>query len=131
MTEITVSDVALCSSRSWSATSAPGRYFRGYCQCGECHRLQVGKAGGKLDSKFRPMHSGMRRLTAPRKNRPLCRRRGSNLDAQRFIKPDSVISDVLGASGRAMIEALIAREQSPSKLARLANLISWACICPR
>src|SRR5262252_4334123 len=37
------------------------------------------------------------------------------------IKLDSVISDVLGASGRAMIEALIAGEQSPSKLARLAN----------
>ena len=37
------------------------------------------------------------------------------------IKLDSVISDVLGVSGRAMIEALIAGEHSPSKLARLAN----------
>ena len=37
------------------------------------------------------------------------------------IKLDSAISDVLGVSGRAIIEALIAGEQSPSKLARLAN----------
>ena len=37
------------------------------------------------------------------------------------IKLDSVITDVMGLSGRAMIEALIAGESNPAKLARLAN----------
>lgn len=37
------------------------------------------------------------------------------------IKLDSVITDVLGMSGRAMIEALIAGESNPAKLAGLAN----------
>jgi hypothetical protein len=37
------------------------------------------------------------------------------------IKLDSVISDVTGASGRAMIEALIAGETDPLRLARLAS----------
>jgi transposase len=37
------------------------------------------------------------------------------------IKLDSVISDVMGKSGRAMIEAMIAGETNPSKLAALAD----------
>jgi transposase len=37
------------------------------------------------------------------------------------IKLDSVISDIMGTSGRAMIEALIAGETDPAKLATLAN----------
>jgi transposase len=37
------------------------------------------------------------------------------------IKLDSVISDVVGMSGRAMIEALIAGETDPDRLARLAH----------
>ena len=37
------------------------------------------------------------------------------------IKLDSVITDVMGMSGRAMIEALIAGESNPAKLANLAN----------
>ena len=37
------------------------------------------------------------------------------------IKLDSVITDVMGMSGRAMIEALIAGESDPAKLARLAD----------
>ncbi len=37
------------------------------------------------------------------------------------IKLDSVITDIIGMSGRAMIEALIAGESNPAKLARLAN----------
>lgn len=37
------------------------------------------------------------------------------------IKLDSVISDVIGASGRAMIEALIAGETDPLRLASLAS----------
>src|SRR5262249_2434819 len=37
------------------------------------------------------------------------------------IKLDSVITDIMGASGRKMIEALIAGEKDPAKLARLAH----------
>jgi transposase len=37
------------------------------------------------------------------------------------IKLDSVITEVMGMSGRAMIEALIGGESDPAKLARLAN----------
>jgi transposase len=37
------------------------------------------------------------------------------------IKLDSVISDIIGASGRAMIEALIAGETNPARLAQLAS----------
>jgi|KBSMisStandDraft_5_1062788.scaffolds.fasta_scaffold248477_1 transposase len=37
------------------------------------------------------------------------------------IKLESVISDILGVSGRAMIEALIAGESDPAKLAQLAH----------
>jgi transposase len=37
------------------------------------------------------------------------------------IKLDSVISDVLGRSGRAMLEAMIAGESDPKRLAELAN----------
>jgi transposase len=37
------------------------------------------------------------------------------------IKLDSVLSDLMGQSGRAMIEAIIARETNPAKLASLAN----------
>lgn len=37
------------------------------------------------------------------------------------IKLDSVISDIVGTSGRAMIEALVAGETAPAQLARLAN----------
>jgi len=37
------------------------------------------------------------------------------------IKLDSVISEVMGLSGRAMIEAMIAGETNPTKLAALAH----------
>ena len=37
------------------------------------------------------------------------------------IKLDSVITDIMGLSGRKMIEALIAGESDPAKLARLAD----------
>jgi transposase len=37
------------------------------------------------------------------------------------IKLDSVITDIMGLSGRKMIEALIAGEKDPAKLARLAD----------
>jgi transposase len=37
------------------------------------------------------------------------------------IKLDSVITDVMGLSGRKMIEAMIAGQKDPAKLARLAD----------
>jgi transposase len=37
------------------------------------------------------------------------------------IKLDSVIADIVGMSGRGMIEALIAGQTDPAKLAALAN----------
>ena len=37
------------------------------------------------------------------------------------IKLDSVLSDFMGKSGRAMIEAMIAGETNPAKLASLAH----------
>ncbi len=37
------------------------------------------------------------------------------------IKLDSVISDILGVSGRRMIDAMIARVRSPAKLAAMAD----------
>ena len=37
------------------------------------------------------------------------------------IKLDSVISDIMGLSGRKMIEALIAGKKDPAKLAQLAD----------
>jgi transposase len=37
------------------------------------------------------------------------------------LKLDSVIADITGTSGRAMLEAIIAGESDPAKLARLAN----------
>jgi transposase len=40
---------------------------------------------------------------------------------QANVKLDSVISDVLGQSGRAMLEAMIAGESDPQALAKLAN----------
>ena len=43
------------------------------------------------------------------------------------IKLDSVLTDLMGKSGRAMIEALIAGETNPAKLKRLpADLNRWA-----
>ena len=43
------------------------------------------------------------------------------------IKLDSAISDVMGLSGRAMIEALIAGESDPERLAQLAHRRIKAC----
>ena len=37
------------------------------------------------------------------------------------IKLDSVVTDIMGLSGRKMIEAMIAGQTDPAKLARLAD----------
>jgi len=41
------------------------------------------------------------------------------------IKLSSVVSDVLGKSGRAMIEAMIRGQQSPEALSELAKGNAW------
>ena len=84
-------------------------------------------AHGLIRSSFVPdeQTQEMRSLLRPRKQ--LVRER--NKHVQRLqktledanIKLDSVISDVMGLSGRAMIEALIAGESDPERLAQLAH----------
>lgn len=72
-----------------------------------------------------PVFQELRALTRTRKQ--LVREQGSH--TQRLqktledanIKLDSVISDILGVSGRAMVEALIAGETNPVRLAELAH----------
>jgi transposase len=84
-------------------------------------------AHGLIRASFVPDNPTQEMRTLLRTRKQLVREQSSHIlriqktleDAN--IKLDSVISDVLGVSGRAMIEALIAGEHSPSKLARLAN----------
>jgi transposase len=84
-------------------------------------------AHGLIRASFVPDSPTQEMRTLRRTRKQLVREKSSHIlriqktleDAN--IKLDSVISDVWGASGRAMIEALIAGEHSPSKLARLAN----------
>jgi transposase len=84
-------------------------------------------AHGLIRASFVPDSPTQEMRTLLRTRKQLVREKSSHIlriqktleDAN--IKLDSVISDVLGVTGRAMIEALIAGEHSPSKLARLAN----------
>jgi len=79
-------------------------------------------AHGLIRASFVPDSPTQEMRTLMRTRKQLVREKSSHIlriqktleDAN--IKLDSVISDVLGASGRAMIEALIAGEHSPSKL---------------
>jgi transposase len=84
-------------------------------------------AHGLIRASFVPdtQTQGMRTLLRTRKQ--LAREKASH--TQRIqktledanIKLDSVITDIIGLSGRKMIEALIAGEKDPVKLARLAD----------
>src|SRR3989442_152306 len=56
------------------------------------------------------------------------------------IKLTAVLADITGVSGRAILQALVAGERDPERLATLANarvkaspadLVSWAGLCPR
>jgi transposase len=84
-------------------------------------------AHGLIRPSFVPdsQTQGMRALMRTRKQ--LVREKASHtLRIQKTledanIKLDSVITDIIGASGRKMIEALIAGENDPAKLARLAD----------
>src|SRR5712691_2898279 len=84
-------------------------------------------AHGLIRASFVPDTQTQELRTLLRTRKQLVREKASHIlrvqktleDAN--IKLDSVITDVMGMSGRAMIEALIAGESNPAKLARLAN----------
>jgi transposase len=84
-------------------------------------------AHGLIRASFVPDTQTQELRTLLRTRKQLVREKSSHIlrvqktleDAN--IKLDSVITDVMGTSGRAMIEALVAGESNPAKLARLAN----------
>ena len=84
-------------------------------------------AHGLIRASFVPDTQTQELRTLLRTRKQLVREKSSHiLRVQKMledanIKLDSVITDVMGMSGRAMIEALIAGESDPAKLARLAN----------
>jgi len=84
-------------------------------------------AHGLIRASFVPDTQTQELRTLLRTRKQLVREKSSHiLRVQKMledanIKLDSVITDVMGMSGRAMIEALIAGESNPAKLARLAN----------
>jgi transposase len=85
------------------------------------------QAHGLIRGSFVPPRevADLRNLMRTRKQ--LVRERSSHIQRiqktleQANVKLDSVISDVLGQSGRAMLEAMIAGESNPQALAKLAN----------
>src|SRR5262252_6126161 len=84
-------------------------------------------AHGLIRPSFVPDHPTQEMRTLLRTRNQLVREKSSHIlriqktleDAN--IKLDSVITDIMGVSGRKMIEALIAGEKDPAKLARLAD----------
>jgi transposase len=84
-------------------------------------------AHGLIRGSFVPDQQTQEMRTLLRTRKQLVRERSSHVqrlqktleDAN--IKLDSVISDVMGLSGRAMVEALIAGESHPDRLAQLAH----------
>jgi transposase len=84
-------------------------------------------AHGLIRASFVPDSQTQELRTLLRTRKQLVREKSSHIlrvqktleDAN--IKLDSVVTDIMGMSGRAMIEALIAGESDPGKLARLAN----------
>ena len=84
-------------------------------------------AHGLIRASFVPDTQTQELRTLLRTRKQLVREKASHIlrvqktleDAN--IKLESVITDVMGMSGRAMIEALIAGESDPAKLASLAN----------
>ncbi len=84
-------------------------------------------AHGLIRGSFVPDRQTQEMRTLLRTRKQLVRERGGHVqrlqktleDAN--IKLDSVITDILGVSGRAMIEAMIAGESDPDQLAGLAD----------
>jgi transposase len=90
-------------------------------------------AHGLIRASFVPDTQTQEMRTLLRTRKQLVREKSSHIlrsqktleDAN--IKLDSVITDIMGLSGRKMIEALIAGEKDPAKLARLADPRVKAC----
>jgi len=84
-------------------------------------------AHGLIRGSFVPDQATQEQRGLLRTRKQLSRERASHVQRlQRVleeanIKLDSVISDIVGLSGRAMIEALIAGQTDPAKLAELAH----------
>src|SRR5262249_52269854 len=84
-------------------------------------------AHGLIRASFVPDAQTQEMRTLLRTRKQLVREKSSHIlriqktleDAN--IKLDSVITDIIGVSGRRMIKALIAGEKDPAKLARLAD----------
>lgn len=84
-------------------------------------------AHGLVRGSFVPDMATQEQRGLLRTRKQLIRERASHVQRmqktleQANIKLDSVITDIIGKSGRAMIESLIAGETDAAKLARLAN----------
>ena len=84
-------------------------------------------AHGLIRASFVPNAATQEQRGLLRTRKQLTRERTSHVQRlqrtleEANIKLNSVISDVVGTSGRGMIEALIAGESNPAKLAALAN----------
>jgi transposase len=84
-------------------------------------------AHGLIRASFVPDRSTMETRTLLRTRKQMTRERTRHVQRlqktleEANIKLDSVISDITGKSGRAMLEAMIAGESDPAALARLAH----------
>ena len=84
-------------------------------------------AHGLIRGSFVPDEQTQEMRNLLRTRKQLVRERSSHVERLQKtledanIKLDSVISDVMGRSGRAMVEALIAGESDPDRLAELAH----------
>jgi len=84
-------------------------------------------AHGLIRASFVPDAATQEMRSLLRTRKQLVRERSSHIQRLQKtledgnIKLDSVISDVMGLSGRAMVEALIAGESDPDRLAELAH----------
>lgn len=84
-------------------------------------------AHGLIRASFVPEPATQELRALMRTRKQLVREQASHVQRLRKtledanIKLEAVISDILGASGRAMVEALIAGESDPARLAGLAN----------
>lgn len=85
-------------------------------------------AHGLIRASFVPDAQTQEQRSLLRTRKQLTRERTSHVQRlqktleEANIKLDSVISDIMGTSGRAMIEALIAGESNPLRLAGLASI---------
>jgi transposase len=85
------------------------------------------QAHGLIRGSFVPPQEVAELRSLMRTRKQLVRERTSHVQRiqktleEANVKLDSVISDILGQSGRAMLEAIVAGERDPKRLAALAN----------